>query len=172
MAEVEASAGRTAEHGHPPTLSTDLNRRLGPDIASVVKQALDAGGPIRRSHVLRVAKLNRMIGIEVEPLVAPAGQEKLFLVGLTDLGGNHQQDEANLDTESRALILWRLVDVRKRLRATIAASEITMEELQSSNEDLLSTNEESQSVNEEIEASKEELQALNEEMNSINAELS
>ena len=171
MAEVEASAGRTAEHGHPPTLSTDLNRRLGPDIASVVKQALDAGGPIRRSHVLRVAKLNRMIGIEVEPLVAPAGQEKLFLVGLTDLGGNHQQDEANLDTESRALILWRLVDVRKRLRATIAASEITMEELQSSNEELLSTNEESQSVNEEIEASKEELQALNEEMNSINAEL-
>ena len=114
MAEVEASAGRTAEHGRPPTLSIDLNRRLGPDIAGVLKQALDAGGPIRRSHVLRVAKLNRIIGIEVEPLVAPADQDQLFLVGLTDLGANLQQDEANIETESRALVLWRLVDVAQK----------------------------------------------------------
>ena len=169
---------RTAGAGDPPAsqtrpsgLSPDLSRRLGPDIAQVVKEALESREPIRITRVLRVGKSDRVIGVEVEPLVAPPGRETLFLVGLTQLGPSPRDSDASLDSESRALILWRLVDARNRLKTTIVAYEATLEELKSSNEELLSTNEELQSVNEEVEASKEELQALNEEMNSINAEL-
>ena len=158
-------------HALPSALPPELDRRLGPEIALLVKEALGSREPTRMSRVLRGGKADQVIGVEVEPFVAPAGREALFLVSITRLGTDPQESDASLETESGTLILRRLVDARNRLRTTIVAYEATLEELKSSNEELLSTNEESQSVNEEVEASKEELQVLNEEMNSINAVL-
>ena len=155
----------------PSTLGSDSGGGLGRDIVLAIGEALDAGEPVWRSRLIHMAGRDRMIGMEIEPLVAPAGVEALFFVGLGDIGFKVPSNGSGSETQSRAFIVWHLVETRERLKSTIAAYESGLEAMKLSNEELLSANEESQSVNEEVEASKEELQSLNEEMVSINAEL-
>ncbi|MFO8027023.1 MAG: PAS domain-containing protein, partial [Opitutales bacterium] len=65
-----------------------------------------------------------------------------------------------------------LKEARDELAETVAALEVSNEDLKTSNEEVMSMNEELQSSNEELETSKEELQSLNEELNTVNKQLS
>jgi two-component system CheB/CheR fusion protein len=116
----------------------------------------------------------QIVNLSIEPM-GERGEERLFLVIFSDVGGLVTREEAVQRTtasDDAAIHLEReLRETRERLQSLIEEYETALEELKSSNEELVSVNEELQSTNEELEASKEELQSVNEELHTVNAEL-
>ncbi|MFL5304404.1 MAG: chemotaxis protein CheB [Polyangia bacterium] len=119
---------------------------------------------------------NRMVTIEVVPIVEPETKAPFLLVlfhepsaGAVD--STAPADAATADDARTTELERELMVTKEYLQSTIEELESANEELKSSNEELQSSNEELQSTNEELETSKEELQSSNEELTTVNEEL-
>ena len=120
---------------------------------------------VRGTEWLEPTGEERVVDVQVTPLVAPTGEFTGVSVSFFDI--------------ARSKRLQAAVEVSKRevevayeaLQSSNEELETTNEELQSTNEELETTNEELQSTNEELETMNEELQSTNEELETMNDEL-
>ncbi|WP_375263813.1 CheR family methyltransferase [Palleronia sp.] len=175
-----SNTGRYLEmpRGAPNRHIFDLARReFRADLRAALREAMETGSPAARQVLMldRDGATGSMVGLTIEPLDGPTGNEALFLLLFTPLGQWRQPVvDGSVEAvahEAEAALERELRDLRERLQSTVEEYETALEELKSSNEELVSVNEEAQSTNEELEASREEMQSLNEELSTINAEL-
>jgi two-component system CheB/CheR fusion protein len=159
----------------PGRLSTNVLDLLDPELKGVLSGALERVRRDGRSIcytglTTQMRGEARQIQVEVEPLVATAGEDADYLIVFRDVAAAAKPPPPGDTVDAERVTRDYIAQLEGELRFTKENLQATIEELETSNEELQATNEELVASNEELQSTNEELHSVNEELQTVNVE--